>query len=131
MNKYKATLDKTGSISNSMTAEKPVPSSLKNDVYTFTPQDFKYENKHYKYIKYTKYNNKDNNILYAEDKEHLRGYNDVLENKINMVPATPPGKTCTPNALQAMGNRLLDWFSVVMADSSKRRRPNRKSKGFT
>ncbi|XP_065156936.1 proteoglycan Cow isoform X2 [Atheta coriaria] len=128
MNKYKATLDKTGSISNSMTAEKPVPSSLKNDVYTFTPQDFKYENKHYKYIKYTKYNNKDNNILYAEDKEHLRGYNDVLENKINMVPATPPGKTCTPNALQAMGNRLLDWFSVVMADSSKRRRPNRKSK---
>jgi hypothetical protein len=28
-----------------------------------------------------------------------------------------------------MGNRLLDWFSVVMADSSKRRRPRNKSKG--
>lgn len=24
--------------------------------YTFTPEDFKYDNKHYKYIKYTKYN---------------------------------------------------------------------------
>lgn len=25
--------------------------------YSFTPEDFKYDNKHYKYIKYTKYNN--------------------------------------------------------------------------
>lgn len=54
MNKYKATLDKTGTI-GALNDGKPVPSSLKSDVYTFTPQDFKYENKHYKYIKYTKY----------------------------------------------------------------------------
>lgn len=42
LNKYKATLDKDGSIHT--------------DRYTYTPEDFKYENKHYKYIKYTKYN---------------------------------------------------------------------------
>lgn len=42
MNKYKATLDKNG--------------SNRQDRYTYTPEDFKYENKHYKYIKYTKYN---------------------------------------------------------------------------
>lgn len=53
INKYKATLDKTGSGIGPL-GGKISPS--KSDVYTFTPQDFKYENKHYKYIKYTKYN---------------------------------------------------------------------------
>lgn len=55
MNKYKATLDKSGSggsISGSP-LEKP---SIKKDLYSFVPQDIKYDNKHYKYIKYTKYN---------------------------------------------------------------------------
>lgn len=28
----------------------------KFDMYAFTPEDFKYENKHYKYIKYGKHN---------------------------------------------------------------------------
>lgn len=57
MNKYKATLDKSGTAVGSINGAKPAqPPSLKSDVYTFTPQDFKYENKHYKYIKYTKYN---------------------------------------------------------------------------
>lgn len=56
MNKYKATLDKTGTISGSMNGAKPALPNTKSDMYTFTPQDFKYENKHYKYIKYTKYN---------------------------------------------------------------------------
>jgi type II secretory pathway pseudopilin PulG len=32
------------------------PVRLPQDKYTFTPEDFKYENKHYKYIKYTRYN---------------------------------------------------------------------------
>lgn len=50
MNKYRATLDKNGN--GGRLAQSPT----KSDVYTFTPQDFKYENKHYKYIKYTKYN---------------------------------------------------------------------------
>lgn len=56
MNKYKATLDKTGTISGKMNGLKPGQPPTKSDMYTFTPQDFKYENKHYKYIKYTKFN---------------------------------------------------------------------------
>lgn len=28
----------------------------KSDIYALTPEDFKYENKHYKYIKYGKHN---------------------------------------------------------------------------
>lgn len=55
MNKYKATLDKSGT-GGSISGSKLLQPSLKSDMYTFTPQDFKYENKHYKYIKYTKYN---------------------------------------------------------------------------
>nr|XP_015838869.1 PREDICTED: testican-2 isoform X1 [Tribolium castaneum] len=137
MNKYKATLDKSGTVGGSINGAKPAQPSSKSDVYTFTPQDFKYENKHYKYIKYTKYNKDNNNILYAEDKDRLRGYNEVTDNKLysNSIgvldPAISPSKQCSPAALQAMGNRLLDWFSVVMADSSKRRRPRNKSKGET
>ncbi|XP_044259569.1 proteoglycan Cow isoform X1 [Tribolium madens] len=135
MNKYKATLDKSGTVGGSINGAKPAQPSSKSDVYTFTPQDFKYENKHYKYIKYTKYNKQDNNnLLYAEDKDRLRGYNEVTDNKLysNSIgvldPAISPSKQCSSAALQAMGNRLLDWFSVVMADSSKRRRPRNKSK---
>lgn len=66
MNKYKATLDKTGS-GGSINGGKPSQPNTKNDVYTFTPQDFKYENKHYKYIKYTKYTKVSNtnlNLMY-------------------------------------------------------------------
>lgn len=55
MNKYKATLDKAGT-GGSINGGKPSQPNLRSDMYTFTPQDFKYENKHYKYIKYTKYN---------------------------------------------------------------------------
>ncbi|XP_049820200.1 proteoglycan Cow isoform X2 [Aethina tumida] len=135
MNKYKATLDKSGTAVGSINGAKPAqPPSLKSDVYTFTPQDFKYENKHYKYIKYTKYNKDNNNILYTDDKERLRGYNEVTDNKIynnpigSFDPTIPASKQCSPVALQAMGNRLLDWFSVVMQDSSNRRRPRNKSK---
>lgn len=35
---------------------------------------------------------------------------------------------CKPQQLTAIGNRLLDWFSVIMADSKKRRQHNQKSK---
>lgn len=128
MNKYKATLDKTGSVEGSINGAKPAQPNSRSDVYTFTPQDFKYENKHYKYIKYTKHNK---DYLYADDKEKQRGYNDVLDNKLypnDLIPATPPVKQCSPNQLQMMGNRMLDWFSVVMSDSTKRRRSHSKSK---
>lgn len=55
MNKYKATLDKTGSVFGTINGGK-LTQPTHADTYTYTPQDFKYENKHYKYIKYTKYN---------------------------------------------------------------------------
>lgn len=55
MNKYKATLDKKGTVSSSLSGDKSIQ-PMRSDKYTFTPQDFKYDNKHYKYIKYTKYN---------------------------------------------------------------------------
>lgn len=56
--------------------------------------------------------------------------NKVYSNSVGLDTAASPTKQCPPSALQAMGNRLLDWFSVVMVDSSKRRRPRNKSKGM-
>lgn len=35
---------------------------------------------------------------------------------------------CKPQQLTAIGNRLLDWFSVIMAESKKRRQHIQKSK---
>ena len=32
---------------------------------------------------------------------------------------------CTAPALQAIGDRLLDWFSVIMADAKRRQTHNR------
>lgn len=76
------------------------------------------------------------NMLYGQDKDKLRGYNEVTDektysNKINLDPAISSPKQCSAAALHTMGNRLLDWFSVVMADSSKRRQPRSKSRGKT
>ena len=34
---------------------------------------------------------------------------------------------CNEDALESMGNRLLDWFSVVMADTQKRKLKRRRS----
>ncbi|XP_063226774.1 proteoglycan Cow isoform X1 [Bacillus rossius redtenbacheri] len=119
VSKYKATAEKEREKERQLKTRPP------QDKYTFTPEDFKYENKHYKYIKYTKYN-KDlfaaTNPPYSEDKERQRGHNEVLDTK----PA--PHKDCSPAALQAMGNRLLDWFSVVMVEA-KRRRSHNKGRG--
>ncbi|XP_067011051.1 proteoglycan Cow isoform X2 [Anabrus simplex] len=121
MNKFKATAERERKLNKS--------SRQSQDKYTFTPEDFKYENKHYKYIKYTKYN-KDGvpatNPPYSEDKARQRGYNEVLDTKPSTHSA-PWSKECPPTALQAMGNRLLDWFSVVMAEA-KRRRSHTKGK---
>nr|CAD7443048.1 unnamed protein product [Timema bartmani] len=52
MNKYKLTADKEKKPQQQQQQKQRSP----QDKYTFTPEDFKYENKHYKYIKYTKYN---------------------------------------------------------------------------
>uniref|UniRef100_T1HCS2 Kazal-like domain-containing protein n=1 Tax=Rhodnius prolixus TaxID=13249 RepID=T1HCS2_RHOPR len=113
MNKYKATVIEESKLKDN---------NLINNVdkYTFTPQDFSYDNKHYKYIKYTKHENKLNkgatNPPLYEDKERMRGDNDVIERK----PGSRVKVECPPPALQAMGDRLLDWFSVIMADSKRR-----------
>lgn len=32
---------------------------------------------------------------------------------------SPPKKTCSPEELKSMGSRLLDWFSVVIAEQKK------------
>lgn len=91
------------------------------DKYSYVPEDFKYDNKHYKYIKYKKYN-KDvygTNTPFADDKSH----NEVIETKPNRL-----SKECSASALQSMGNRLLDWFSVVMSEA-KRRKQHNKVKG--
>uniref|UniRef100_A0A6M2E0B4 Putative proteoglycan cow n=1 Tax=Xenopsylla cheopis TaxID=163159 RepID=A0A6M2E0B4_XENCH len=126
MTKYKNTIDKDAR-------------AKKTAQYTFTPEDFKFENKHYKYIKYTKYN-KDNNMIFSEDKDRQRGYNEATldlktsRNQIstngNSNPNGNNGVVCSASALQSMGNRLLDWFSVVMADSKKRRTHNKSKARF-
>ncbi|XP_023171066.2 proteoglycan Cow isoform X2 [Drosophila hydei] len=105
-----------------------------NAQYTFTPEEIKYDNKHYKYLKYTAYKK---DAKYQEDKHKMRTYNEneVIEkqpqkfNK-NISPNGYPLKSaeCKPQQLTAIGNRLLDWFSVIMADSKKRRQHSQKSK---
>lgn len=63
MTKYKNTVAAAGSsISNDK--QKPDKQAVA-DKYTFTPQDFKYENKHYKYIRYTKHDNKINKVCFV------------------------------------------------------------------
>jgi hypothetical protein len=71
------------------------------------------------------------NPPYSDDKDRQRGYNEVLDTKpsINHLSSNSWSKECSPSALQAMGNRLLDWFSVVMAEA-KRRRTHNKGKGI-
>ncbi|XP_032578870.1 proteoglycan Cow isoform X2 [Drosophila sechellia] len=103
-----------------------------NAQYTFTPEEIKYDNKHYKYLKYTAYK-KDSK--YQEDKHKMRNYNEVVEkqqqkfNKNSNLNAFPSKSAeCKPQQLTAIGNRLLDWFSVIMADSKKRRQHSQKSK---
>ncbi|XP_049947819.1 proteoglycan Cow [Schistocerca serialis cubense] len=130
MNKFKMTAEK-----EKKQVQQQQQQRLPQDKYTFTPEDFKYENKHYKYIKYTKYN-KDSytatNPPYSEDKERQRGYNEVLDTKPMLIPSHTSSwnKECPPSALQAMGNRLLDWFSVVMTETKRRRSHNRSKAHF-
>uniref|UniRef100_A0A182LT42 Uncharacterized protein n=1 Tax=Anopheles culicifacies TaxID=139723 RepID=A0A182LT42_9DIPT len=70
-----------------------------NSQYTFTPEEIKYDNKHYKYIKYTTYKGKSSmppssvsrqydgygsstsgsTRMTGEDKHKIRGYNEVLD----------------------------------------------------
>ncbi|XP_037026728.1 proteoglycan Cow isoform X2 [Bradysia coprophila] len=69
------------------------------------------------------------------DKHKIHGYNDVIEKpnpKYFKSASSPkfPSKSneCKADQLTAIGNRLLDWFSVIMTDSKKRRQHSQKSK---
>lgn len=122
LNKYKNTIEKD--------------SANRQDRYTYIPEDFKYENKHYKYIKYSKYN-KENGGAMMDANKRQRLFNEALDTKKHgnyldsghyaSNPHEAVSNDCPPTALQTMGNRLLDWFSVVMADT-KRRRQHSKTK---
>lgn len=59
----------------------------------------------------------------------MRGDNEVIDEKPVPVKSLNKKKECSEAALQNMGNRLLDWFSVIMADN-KRRRTDYTGKGL-
>lgn len=126
--------------------------------YQFTPEDIKFDNKHYKYLKYTPFNGKSfddseasvSSSVKFEDKHKYRIYNEgpAIKSNKNGVPkypvpamannkiatssssATAATTECKAQQLTAIGNRLLDWFSVIMADSKKRRQHSAKPKGI-
>ncbi|XP_031781558.1 proteoglycan Cow isoform X1 [Nasonia vitripennis] len=99
--------------------------SKNNRDITLTPRDFNYDNHHYQYLKYSKRAKGQNGLKY-EEKQHLMS-NEVMEKTIPPLKSTyassqSRGSLDCPNSSKpAMANRLLDWFSVVMADSKHRR----------
>lgn len=124
--------------------------------YQFTPEDIKFDNKHYKYLKYTAMKTPSKTLASAsssdgggskfEDKHKYRMYNENKSNKMDGLLKYPlpmgmsssnkiGGATssssveCKAQQLTAIGNRLLDWFSVIMADSKKRRQHSQKPRG--
>lgn len=113
-----------------------------NSKYTFTPEDIKYENKHYKYIKFTANDRETSETSAASldmqqammsgDRRKVHGYNEVLDKQPPMKPIKSVNRMrsaeCKQQQLTAIGNRLLDWFSVIMADNKKRRQHVKKSK---
>lgn len=111
--------------------------------YQFTPEDIKFDNKHYKYLKYTAMKTPSKEAA-QEDKHKYRKYSETKSNKMaglskypaptgiignKIVPATSTSVECKAQQLTAIGNRLLDWFSVIMADSKKRRQHSQKPRG--
>lgn len=68
-------------LENDIDADKNRHSNHINAQYTFTPEDIKYDNKHYKYIKYTSF--KKDSTSRNDDKHKVRGYNDVMEKPLN------------------------------------------------
>ncbi|UYV64837.1 SPOCK3 [Cordylochernes scorpioides] len=70
----------------------------------------------------------------AERKKHWKAYMDKYQRTLHkkISNATPKQKVCTERELRAMGDRLLGWFTVVMADHKRglsRRRSFRLSHG--
>ncbi|KAB7496190.1 Proteoglycan Cow, partial [Armadillidium nasatum] len=65
------------------------------------------------------------------DKYWKRNWPDYHKNEVTFKNSNSVWGTneCSQDALEAMGNRMLDWFSVIMADS--RRRPANPQPGPT
>lgn len=143
--KYYSAGDKNRMMSNHIPMQQQQPNQ-----YQFTPEDIKFDNKHYKYLKYTAMKTPsktpaasfDDGVKF-EDKYKYRTYNENKSNKAAGVskyplPAGPINSNkmvssaaveCKAQQLTAIGNRLLDWFSVIMADTKKRRQHSQKPKG--
>lgn len=62
------------------------------------------------------------------DTDRSKDENEVTDEKSTYVKPWMKKKECPDSSLHSMGNRLLDWFSVIMADN-KRRRVDYKGKG--
>ncbi|KOC69985.1 Testican-2 [Habropoda laboriosa] len=95
----------------------------RNRDITLTPHVFNYDNHHYQYLKYTKRAKALAGSKY--DDKHLMS-NEVMEKTPSPLKSTYNSQSsrnsdCPPSSKPAMANRLLDWFSVVMADSKHRR----------
>ncbi|CAG9807363.1 unnamed protein product [Chironomus riparius] len=91
-----------------------------NYAYQLTPEDLKYDNKHYEFIKFTpdnkKLREKQANIkVNIKDKNYYDGRTIVSSSK-----NSDKKSECSQDQLVAIGNRLLDWFSVIMFDSKKK-----------
>lgn len=127
---------------------------MQQNQYQFTPEDIKFDNKHYKYLKYTAMKTPSKALAASdspsdstlfEDKHKYRMYNENKSNKMGLSLGPSGGlsnkiggssasgsavEQCKAQQLTAIGNRLLDWFSVIMADSKKRRQHSQKPKGI-
>nr|XP_045598290.1 proteoglycan Cow-like [Procambarus clarkii] len=67
--------------------------------------------------KYKKENYRQMDKYNAQRRQWTRGNNEATHKATNTVWGP---NECTQEALEAMGNRMLDWFSVIMADTRSR-----------
>lgn len=154
--KYYSVGDKNKMMSNHIAMQQQQQQKQSQNQYQFTPEDIKFDNKHYKYLKYTAMKTPLNKTpavasdsttdsVKFEDKHKYRTFNENKSNKIAKYQMATGGSgssgssssskgstvpaECKAQQLTAIGNRLLDWFSVIMADSKKRRQHSQKPKG--
>lgn len=102
--------------------------------YQFTPKDIKFDNKHYKYLKYTAMNGNgaaDTSSPFKVEESHKYRIYNANKSSQKADAAAAAAVECKATQLTAIGNRLLDWFSVIMADSKKRRQHSSKPKGIS
>ena len=74
--------------------------------------------------KKSKFYYKTNKMKSLETKQNMQ--NSVLPHK-QYEPSTKDNKKCSADELKSMGSRLLDWFSVVIAEQKKNHNPKKHS----